>query len=152
VTALYGGSLADFRATRVGFIFQDHHLLPQLTAVENVLLPTLVAAQKGDAAKRAMELLDRMGVSNRAQAFPARMSGGERQRVAVARALINGAGLLLCDEPTGSLDHDSGSNIISILLELAGQGVTVLMVTHNLEHASRFARSLALRDGKLVPL
>lgn len=153
VTALSRADVAGYRAARIGFVFQDHHLLPQLTAVENVLLPTLAAAAPAskDAPARARALLERVGVAHRADAFPARMSGGERQRVAVARALINGAGLLLADEPTGNLDHDAGANVVELLLDLAKQqGVTVLMVTHNLEHAARFARCLELRGGRLV--
>ncbi len=150
VTALTGAALAVYRATRVGFVFQDHHLLPQLSARENVLLPTL-AAPGGDPA-RADALLTRVGVAHRADAFPAQLSGGERQRVAIARALINGAGLLLCDEPTGNLDRDTGTGIIDLFLDLAAEGVTVIMVTHNLTHAARFTRCLELRDGAPVPL
>jgi len=151
VTALAGNALALFRATQVGFVFQDHHLLPQLTAVENVVLPALAAKRTGNAAARANELLQRMGVAHRASAFPAQMSGGERQRVAIARALINGATLLLCDEPTGNLDREASGNIVDLFLDLARQGVTVLMVTHNLELASRFDRCLELRQGAFVP-
>jgi ABC-type lipoprotein export system ATPase subunit len=151
VTALEGPALAAFRAARVGFVFQDHHLLPQLTALENVLLPGLSGYGPHDAPHHARRLLDRMGVSHRSDAFPAQMSGGERQRVAAARALINGARLLLCDEPTGNLDRDTGANLVSLLLELAEtEGATVLMVTHNLEQAQRFRRQLALRDGTLT--
>ena len=153
VTTLQGQALADFRATRVGFIFQDHHLLPQLTALENVLLPALAREDREDDEQRARDLLERVGVLHRADAFPAQMSGGERQRVAAARALINGAGLMLCDEPTGNLDREAGENLVSLLLELAGtQDVTVLMVTHNEGHAARFSRCLALGDGRLEPL
>lgn len=175
ITALSGTALATFRATEVGFIFQDHHLLPQLTALENVQLPTIATAQNvspllGERvrvrAQRTSEeensqaqfpsptpdaLLDRLGIAHRAHAFPAQMSGGERQRVAIARALINGAGLLLCDEPTGNLDRAAGENIISLLLELASeQGATVIMVTHNTAHAARFSRCLEIADGKLL--
>lgn len=151
VTALDGDELAAFRAGKVGFVFQDHHLLPQLTALENVLLPTIASSRKSDATDRALELLQRMGVGHRADAFPAQMSGGERQRVAIARAMINSPALLLCDEPTGDLDRSAGANIVSLLLELAGhQDATVLMVTHNMEHAARFPRCLELRDGRLV--
>lgn len=151
VSALDGKALASFRASEVGFVFQDHHLLPQLTAIENVLLPT-IAVGPSDAADRARELIDRVGISHRADAFPAQMSGGERQRVAVARALINGAGLLLCDEPTGNLDRAAGENIVSLLLELArDRGAAVLMVTHNAGHAARFSCCLELVDGQLRP-
>jgi len=158
VNSLEGRPLAAFRANEVGFIFQDHHLLPQLTALENVLLPTIVASPPTpnpqlpapEAAARA--LLDRVGILPRAEAFPAQMSGGERQRVAIARALINGAKLLLCDEPTGNLDRAAGENIVSLLLEIASEhDATVVMVTHNSAHAVRFSRTLELADGKLKP-
>ena len=152
VCALTGKALSQYRATRTGFVFQDHHLLPQLTALENVLLPTLAASAGAGAAQRARELLETVGLTARADAFPAQMSGGERQRVAIARALINGAQLLLCDEPTGNLDRETGAAVIDLLLDLArDQGVTVLMVTHNAAHAGRFASCYELRDGKLAP-
>jgi len=151
VTALTGRELAAFRARKVGFVFQDHHLLPQLTALENVLLPTLTVERKPDNETRARVLLERVGVARRMDAFPAQMSGGERQRIAIARALINGAGLLLCDEPTGNLDRDTGAAIIDLFLELAGDGVIVLMVTHNLELAARLGRCYELRGGLLLP-
>ncbi len=148
VNTLQGKALAAFRATRVGFVFQDHHLLPQLTARENVLLPTLAAHTKAGGEK-TQQLLESVGVAHRADAYPAQLSGGERQRVAIARALINGAKLLLCDEPTGNLDHETAATIITLFLELAKRGVTIIMVTHNAEHAARFGRVLELRDGEL---
>lgn len=152
VTALVGQALSDYRARRVGFVFQDHHLLPQLTALENVLLPTL-PAHAGNRVADASDLLRRLGVAERAQAFPAQLSGGERQRVAIARALINEPALLLCDEPTGNLDNETGGAIIDLLLELARQQrVTVLMVTHNLAYAARFDREVTLGHGLLQPL
>ena len=151
VTALDGSTLAAFRAREVGFIFQDHHLLPQLTAIENVALPALAAGTTDGAADRARALLERMGVGGRTEAFPAELSGGERQRVAAARALINGARLLLCDEPTGNLDRETGARLVEMLRELASDGVTVLMVTHNTEQAALLDRRLLLRAGTLAP-
>jgi ABC-type lipoprotein export system ATPase subunit len=155
VTALTGGALAEFRSRHVGFVFQDHLLLPQLTALENVMLPTL-AEDRGQGTapteERAAELLERVGLAPRQHAFPAQLSGGERQRVAIARALINQPGLLLCDEPTGNLDRSTGAEVVSLMLDLAAQqGVTVLMVTHNLEQAARFGRCFELVGGKLTP-
>ncbi len=151
VTDLDGTGLASYRANEVGFIFQDHHLLPQLTAIENVMLPSLAAEDDGKGEDRARELLGRVGVADRADAFPARLSGGERQRVAAARALINGARLLLCDEPTGNLDRDTGRNLVTMLRDLSEDGVIVLMVTHNHEQATLLDRGLLLREGRLVP-
>ena len=151
VTSLDGPALATYRAGDVGFIFQDHHLLPQLSALENVLLPTLAAGTGEGAEQRARELLARVGVAERADAFPARLSGGERQRVAAARALINGPALLLCDEPTGNLDRESGNRLIELLTDLAEDGVTVLVVTHNTQQAAMLGRGLLLSEGTLVP-
>lgn len=149
VASLSGDSLAQFRARRVGFIFQDHHLIPQLTALENVLLPTSAVHQTERTAD-AETLLESVGLADKAQSFPARLSGGERQRVAVARALVNGPKLLLCDEPTGNLDPESGANVISILLDLAKTAqVKVLTVTHNYEQAARFGKVYRLRTGAL---
>ncbi len=152
VLALSGDLLAQFRSRRVGFVFQDHHLIPQLTALENVLLPTLSLSDATDLTPAALALLEQVGLKDKADSFPAKLSGGERQRVAVARALMNGPGLLLCDEPTGNLDPESGANVISILLNLAGNAqVKVLVVTHNYEQASRFGRVYRLRTGILEP-
>jgi putative ABC transport system ATP-binding protein len=151
VTALTGPALAHYRAQRVGFVFQDHHLLPQLQAVENVMLPALATGAHADARERALIWLGRVDLLHRADAYPAQLSGGERQRVAVARALLNGASLLLCDEPTGNLDRETGAQVVELLLTLARtDGVAVLMVTHNLEQAARMARHYRLHDGLLV--
>jgi lipoprotein-releasing system ATP-binding protein len=150
VTELNGDAAAEYRAKKVGFVFQDHHLLPQLTGVENVLLPTLAVKGNNQGRERAAELLERVGVSARAHAFPGELSGGERQRVAVARALINGPGILLCDEPTGNLDHDNAVKVVELFVELAKrENVVVVMVTHNLELAGRFGRCLRLSEGRL---
>jgi len=150
ITGLGAAELAAFRSKRVGFVFQDHHLLPQCTALENVLLPTLAAERAEDAASRAKALLDRVGLAERMLAFPSQLSGGERQRVAIARALINQPSLLLCDEPTGNLDHDTGERIGSLFIELGEERkVILIMVTHNLALARRFSRGMELQAGRL---
>lgn len=142
--------LQRFRAQQLGFIFQDHHLLPQLTARENVMLPTLAKGCLINC-ETVYSLLDAVGISSRAEAFPGQLSGGERQRTAIARALINAPQLLLCDEPTGNLDHAAGEMIMSLLLDVTRQrGVTVLIVTHNREYASRCQRHFELCDGQLL--
>lgn len=143
---------AAFRNSQIGFIFQDHHLLPQCSVLENVLIPML-AGRGADAAaeKRARELLDRVGLGERLTHRPAQLSGGERQRVAVCRALINSPTLLLADEPTGNLDRATASSVGSLLLDMNREQNTLLVcVTHSPELASRFPRHYVLQDGKLV--
>jgi lipoprotein-releasing system ATP-binding protein len=149
VSALSGAALAEFRSRRVGFVFQDHHLLWQCNALENVLLPTLAGRHEGGP-ERGKEVLGRMGLGGRLHSFPAELSGGERQRVAIARALVNGPPLLLCDEPTGNLDHDTAFEVAALFLELSRErGTTLVVVTHNLEIAALLGRCLELRDGVL---
>ncbi len=141
-----------YRNRTVGFIFQDHLLLPQLTALENVLVPTLVWRRGGEE-ERARRILDRVGLGERTNHFPAQLSGGEKQRVALARALINEPPLLLCDEPTGNLDERTGAAIGELLLEIVHeQPAMAVMVTHDADWAGRFDRRLALSDGKLLAL
>ncbi len=153
VTALSGDELAAFRSKQVGFVFQDHHLLPQCTALENVVLPTLTLSAPGHAQERAEELLKRVGLAERTDHFPAQLSGGERQRVAIARALVNGPPLLLCDEPTGDLDRDTGDRVASLFVELAQEReVMLILVTHNLEFANRFSGRRELSGGVLKPV
>lgn len=146
--------LALLRNRRIGLVFQLHHLLPQCTVRENVLVPTLARRDRPDRAaldKRAENLLKRMGLGHRLDAFPATLSGGERQRVAVARALINQPGLVLADEPTGALDEDSARELADLLLEIhRTEGVTLIVVTHSREVAARMGRCLRLRHGKLA--
>lgn len=145
---------AAFRNRHVGFVFQDHHLLPQCTVLENVLIPTLAGGgTTAETQARARALLERVGLSQRLDHRPAQLSGGERQRVAVCRALINQPTLLLADEPTGNLDRSTAEAVGSLLLELNREQRTVLVcVTHSLELAARFPRRCELRDGRLHDL
>jgi len=151
VTSLTGSPLAEYRNRQVGFVFQDHHLLPQCSAIENVLLPTLASRHETqESAARARDLLARVGLEEKADDFPALLSGGERQRIAVARALINRPSLLLCDEPTGNLDADTSRKIVSLFLELVKEmRTTLVVVSHNPEVARRLERTFRLKDGVL---
>jgi ABC-type lipoprotein export system ATPase subunit len=145
--------LAAYRNTTVGFIFQLHHLLPQCTILENVLIPTLAAASGDRKARhaRAESLLESVGLKHRLNHRPGELSGGERQRVAVARALINEPKVLLADEPTGALDRTNAARLTELLVELnRAQGVTLVLVTHALDLAQRMGRVFELVDGKLV--
>jgi lipoprotein-releasing system ATP-binding protein len=148
-------ALAEFRNTKVGFVFQLHHLLPQCTVLENVLVPTL--ARKGSGAEReryrarARQLLESVGLGHRLDHRPGQISGGERQRAAVARALVLEPKLLLADEPTGALDRANAEKLIDLLTELnTREKVAIAMVTHASDLARRMSRVLELRDGKLV--
>ena len=144
-------ALARFRNETVGFVFQLHHLLPQCTILENVLVPTLAQPQRGNSAKaRAEELLDAVGLKHRMNHRPGQLSGGERQRVAVARALINQPKLLLADEPTGALDRVNAAKLADLLLDLNRvRGLPVIMVTHAVDLARRMGRVVELVDGRL---
>ena len=144
--------IARFRNTRVGFVFQDHLLLPQCTVLENVLVPTLVGDPDPGAAERALQLIDQVGLAERAEHRPGELSGGERQRVALARALIRQPPLLLCDEPTGNLDRDSAETVASLLFELHRRQETILViVTHNPGLADRCAVRYRLDNQRLEP-
>lgn len=144
--------LAAFRNRSVGFVFQDHHLLPQCSVLENVLIPTMAGGRRDsvETGERASTLLDRVGLADRLDHRPAELSGGERQRVALARALINRPLLLLADEPTGNLDRATALAVCSLMLELHGREKTILLVaTHSESLARRFARRFELSDGRL---
>jgi lipoprotein-releasing system ATP-binding protein len=142
--------LAAFRNKRIGFVFQDHYLLPQCTVLENVLIPTLVAEPDGLARERALDLLQQVGLGSRIQHHPHELSGGEKQRVALARALIMKPQLVLCDEPTGNLDHDSTEAVTSLLLDLHKRQQNILIVvTHNLEVADKFSLKYRLTETRL---
>jgi len=142
--------LAQFRNKRIGFVFQEHHLLPQLSALENVLIPTIArGASTADDQERARALLDSVGLADRADHRPAKLSGGERQRVAVARALICEPVLLLADEPTGSLDQKNAAAIGELLMEMQRSNNTILIcVTHSEKLAGLFEQRVELSDGK----
>jgi lipoprotein-releasing system ATP-binding protein len=149
--ALPEWALADFRNRNVGFVFQDHHLLPQCSVLENVLVPTLVGRDDRAAVReRARQLLDKVGLAGRLDHRPAELSGGERQRVAVARALIHRPVLLLADEPTGNLDRQNSRVVGQLLLDLHREENSILVVvTHNQELADTFPRVLEMQDGRL---
>jgi lipoprotein-releasing system ATP-binding protein len=144
-------ALAAFRNEQIGFVFQDHCLLPQCTVVENVLIPTLVAKNTDGTVARARELVAQVGLSARTDHRPAALSGGERQRVAIARALIRAPRLLLCDEPTGNLDRAAAENVASVLLDLHQRQQTILViVTHSPQLAERCPIRFELEDKTLV--
>ena len=149
--ALAESELAHFRNQNIGFIFQEHHLLPQLSVLENVLIPTLAEGKSSSAhVARAEDLLERVGLSGRREHRPAELSGGERQRVAVARSLICNPQLLLADEPTGSLDRGNAFSVAKLLLDLQQQEKTMLIVvTHSAEIAKLLQKQFELDDGVL---
>lgn len=150
--ALPEAALARFRNRVAGFVFQDHHLLPQYSVLENVLLPTLAFPPAPEAAEeKARRLLDRVGLGHRLAHRPAELSGGERQRAAVARAMIQDPALLLCDEPTGNLDRANALAVTDLLLGLRGESAGLLIVvTHSAEVAARFERRATLTEGRCV--
>ena len=143
-------ALARFRRDRIGFVFQSYHLIPTLTAVENVAVP-LELAGVADARARAARLLAELGLGARGHHYPVQLSGGEQQRVALARAVAREPGLLLADEPTGNLDSATGASIIELLLALNRErGSTLVLVTHDAALAARADRQIALRDGRVI--
>jgi putative ABC transport system ATP-binding protein len=150
VTALRGSAQADYRRT-VGFVFQRYNLLPGLTALDNVIAPVLPYRTKWDKRERARELLAAVGLSGRERSLPSRMSGGEQQRIAIARALINTPALLLADEPTGNLDSANAAEILDLLTRLrAEHNITILLASHDPQIAARSERLIRLRDGAVI--
>ncbi|MHB8585333.1 MAG: ABC transporter ATP-binding protein [Thermoplasmatota archaeon] len=142
---------SHFRSRFVGFVFQSYNLVPRISALQNVLMPTMFTSTPPAAAKaRALSLLARMGLAHRATSPPNELSGGERQRVAIARSLINDPPLLLADEPTGNLDSESGASILELLRELNGEGKTLLLVTHDPAVAAKAKRTVRMFDGRFV--
>jgi putative ABC transport system ATP-binding protein len=152
ITALGEDGLAKLRGSRIGFVFQFFHLLPSLTAYENVLVPMEIAGVAG-AAARARTLLDEVGLADRAHHYPSQLSGGEQQRIAIARALANDPPLLLADEPTGNLDTATGHAIIELLLGInRTRKTTLVLVTHDPELAARAEVAIALKDGRIASI
>ena len=158
VFSLHGWRLDSYRNRHIGFVFQFYHLLPELTAMENVLMASMIQhsifkwpGARSAQRQRATELLDRMGLSARLKHKPNKLSGGERQRVAIARALMNKPAVLLADEPTGNLDAKTGSQILELFQGLHAQGQTIIMVTHDVNVAAAADRRLTLVAGRLQP-
>lgn len=152
VLSLKGNALADFRNRKIGFIFQFHQLLPEFSAVENICIPSWIQGiSKKESARKAMELLEILGLKDRADHKPSELSGGEQQRVAVARALINGPAVILADEPSGNLDSQSAHALHDLFFDLRERfNQTFVIVTHNQELAGRSDRMLTIRDGRIV--
>lgn len=152
VLDLGGNALAAFRGRRIGFVFQFHHLLPEFSSLENVMIPALIAGRSGrDARREAESLLGRMGLLERASHKPSELSGGEQQRVAIARALVNHPAVLFADEPTGNLDSATKEEIHKLFFELRDSlGQTIIIVTHDPALAALCDRSLTMKDGRFV--
>jgi putative ABC transport system ATP-binding protein len=150
ITALSEDRLARLRGEKIGFVFQSFHLIPSLTALENILVPMEIARRR-DAATRARALLEEVGLAERGHHYPSQLSGGEQQRVAIARALSNEPKIILADEPTGNLDSSTGRTVIDLLLSInQTRGTTVIVVTHDPDIASMADARLSLRDGRAV--
>ena len=148
ITALTEDRLAELRGAKIGFVFQFFHLMPSLSAFENVLVP-LEIARAADPAREARDLLEEVGLTERAHHYPSQLSGGEQQRVAIARALANAPPILLADEPTGNLDTKTGAQVVDLLIEVnRRRRSTVVLVTHDLELAQRADVTLSMRDGR----
>ncbi|WP_298272368.1 ABC transporter ATP-binding protein [Geobacter sp.] len=148
---LPGERLADFRAEKLGFVFQSFHLIPYLTARENVMLPLAITKmKKAEKVKAADQALERVGLAGKAARLPNQLSGGEQERVAIARAIVNNPPILLADEPTGNLDSATSEEVMNLFRRLNEEGQTVVMVTHNPENCAYADRTISLRDGVIV--
>jgi putative ABC transport system ATP-binding protein len=149
MASLDDDELAALRNRHIGFVFQSFNLLPRLTAVENVELPLLYAAQK-NSRELARAALERVGLGTRERHLPSELSGGQRQRVAIARAIVTRPSILLCDEPTGALDSRTGREVLELLTKLNAEGSTLIMVTHDLAIARAMSRAIRMKDGQIV--
>ncbi|MCY1352140.1 putative ABC transporter ATP-binding protein YknY [compost metagenome] len=142
---------AVLRSRLIGFVFQSFHLIPRLTALENIELPMLLAGiEPAERRRRSLHLAERLGLGERLRHHPAELSGGQRQRVAIARAMVMQPRLLLADEPTGNLDSQSGAEVVDLLEELNAEGLTLILVTHDAQHAARARRQVQMRDGRIL--
>lgn len=152
VLSLKGDALADFRCRNIGFVFQAHHLLPEFTAEENVMIPAMIGgASQKEAKAKAKQLLEKVGLASRCNHKPSELSGGEQQRVAIARALVNGPAVLFADEPTGNLDSSTKQEIHKLLFDLRNSlGQTIVIVTHDPELAALCDRCLTMKDGRFI--
>jgi putative ABC transport system ATP-binding protein len=151
ITSLSEDEMAALRGKKIGFVFQSYHLIPTLTALENVMLPMEFAGATDNAVGRAEYLLESVGLSDRRSHYPAQLSGGEQQRVALARAFMMKPALLLADEPTGNLDSANGRHVLELLIRLnQEEGATLILVTHDELLASHAERVIVLKDGKIV--
>ena len=152
VLSLGRNAMSDFRCRKIGFVFQFHHLLPEFTSLENVMIPALIAGMgKADAKAKAIDLLSKLGLSERLKHKPSELSGGEQQRVAIARALINGPAVLLADEPSGNLDSATKADLHKLFLDLRKDfGQTIIIVTHDPELAAICDRTLNMKDGQFI--
>jgi lipoprotein-releasing system ATP-binding protein len=152
VLALSDKELARFRNTRIGFVFQAHHLLPEFTALENIMIPALIAGKsRKKASSEAMELLEQLGLGERTNHKPSELSGGEQQRVAIARALVNRPAVLFADEPSGNLDSKNKGELHRLFFDLRDKyGITIVIVTHDKELAALSDRTLEMKDGEFV--
>ena len=152
VLALKGGALAAFRGSNIGFVFQAHHLLPEFTALENVMIPALIAGKgRKQACAQALALLEKVGLEGRVSHKPSELSGGEQQRVAIARALVNSPAVLFADEPTGNLDSVTRNEIHKLFFDLRDSlGQTIVIVTHDPALASLCDRTLTMSDGRFI--
>jgi len=150
INSLNESDLVDIRRRKVAYVFQQYHLIPSLTALENVLLPlTFCGSGKGDE-QRAAEILEKVGLEKRAKHKPGQLSGGEQQRVAIARALVNSCSLILADEPTGNVDQKTGMEILNLFEQMNRDGHTIIMVTHSPDIARHAKRIVVLQDGEIV--
>jgi len=152
IYALKGEKLADFRSEYLGFVFQSFQLIPYLTALENTMLPLAISPMKSkEKRSAAVHALTRVGLGDKVDRLPHQLSGGEQERVALARAIVNDPPVILADEPTGNLDSRNGEAVMKLLKDLNAEGITIVMVTHNLGYARYASKTIRLQDGRIVP-